>query len=92
MAVVLVLSDVLADLWQNVDGVGDLVDFAGVNLRWIDVFFIVGLIQRWDVGENSLVVVSELEDGEVVTSLIGIVVSMGTGPVIEVEWQTEYVG
>ena len=86
-----VLSNVLADLRKDVDGIGDLVNLAGVDLRGIDIFFIVGIIQRRNVWENGLIVVSQLEDRIVVASLVSIVVSVGTRPVIKVERKAEYV-
>lgn len=91
LIVVQVLSDVLSDLGQNVNGVGNLVDFAGVDLWGINIFFIIVFVQWRDVWEDGFIVVSELEDWVVVTTLISIVVSVRTGPIIEVKWETENV-
>lgn len=62
LTAVQVLSYKFSDLGQNVDGVCDLVDLAGVDLRGINIFFVGVFVQGRDVWENGFIVVSELED------------------------------
>lgn len=50
------------------------------------------VVENWrDVREYRLVIVSELEDGVVISAHVCFLVSMGTWPVVEIEGETEYV-
>ena len=87
--IVFAFFDVFTDLWEDVDGVGYLVDLVLVDDRL--VFFIIVVEDGRNIWEDRLVIISELEDGVVVSAHIGFLVSMRTWPIIEIKRKTKYI-